>query len=130
MKSKLVITGAIALALCLGGCASGGNKVLKDETAQAASQKIIHGKTTKDEVRSMYGDPMETSYTDSGNEIWKYHFTKGHMTASSFIPVVSLFASGSKGKKKELVVFFDKNGVAQRHSMSTSDVETNTSLFQ
>jgi len=78
----------------------------------------------------MYGDPMETSYTDSGNEIWKYHFTKGHMTASSFIPVVSLFASGTKGKKKELVVFFDQDGVVQRHSMSTSDVETNTSLFQ
>ena len=130
MKTKLLISGAIALGLCLGGCASTGNKVLKDATSQSVSGKIVHGKTTKAEIRSMFGDPMETSYTDSGNEIWKYNFTKGHMTASSFIPVVSLFSSGSKGKKKELVVFFDQHGVVQRHSMSTSDVETNTSLFQ
>ena len=130
MRKQLIITGVIVLALCLGGCASGGNKVLKDETSKSVSAKIVHGKTTKSEIRAMYGDPMETTYTDSGNEIWKYHFTKGHMTASSFIPVVSLFASGTKGKKKELVIFFDQKGVVQRHSMSTSDVETDTSLFQ
>jgi len=130
MKSRLIITASIILGLCLSGCASGGNKALKDETAQSVSSKIVHGQTTKDQVRSMYGDPMETSYTDSGNEIWKYHFTKAQMTASSFIPVVSLFASGTKGKKKELVIFFDQSGVVQRHSMSTSDVVTDTSLFQ
>jgi len=130
MKSKLMISGAIAVALCLGGCASGGNKILKEETGQSVDQKITDGKSTKDQVRSIYGDPMETSYTDSGNEIWKYNFVKGHMTASSFIPVVSLFASGTKGKKKELVLFFDQQGVVQRHAMSTSDVETDTSLFQ
>jgi len=130
MKKQLVIAGAIVLAIFLGGCTSGGNKILKDETSKSASEKIVHGKTTKSEIRAINSDPMETTYTDSGNEIWKYHFTKGHMTATSFIPIVGLFASGTKGKKKELVIFFDQKGVVQRHSMSTSDVESDTSLFQ
>lgn len=130
MKSNLIIISSITLALFLGGCASGGNKAIKDETAQSVASKLIHGKTTKNQVRALYGDPYTTSFTDSGNEIWKYHFSKAHVTASSFVPVVSLFASGSKGKKKELVIFFNKRGIVQRHSMSTSDVETNTSLIQ
>ena len=130
MKKKIIVTGTIALTLFIGGCFSMGNKVLEKETSQAASTKIIHGKTTKSEIRAMYGDPMETNYTDSGNEVWKYHFTKNHMTVGSFIPVASLFASGSKGKKKELVLFFDQKGIVKRHSMSASNVETNTSLIQ
>jgi len=130
MKKKIIVTGVVALVLCLSGCSSMGNKVLKNESSQTTSTKIIHGKTTKSEVRSMYGDPMETNYTDSGNEIWKYHFTKNQLKIGNFIPVASLFASGTKGKKKELVVFFDQNGVVKKHSMSTSNVEMNTSLFQ
>jgi outer membrane protein assembly factor BamE (lipoprotein component of BamABCDE complex) len=114
----------------LAGCASTGNKVLKDESASTVAAKIEKGKSTKEDVRTIYGDPMHTSFTDSGKEIWTYEFVKGHMTASSFIPIVSLFASGSKGDKKELVVMFDDNGVVKNYSMSTSKVETNTSLFQ
>ncbi len=77
----------------------------------------------------MYGDPMETTFTDSGKEIWKYHFIKAKIKASNLIPVVNLFASGSEGDKKELVVFFD-NDIVKNYSMSTSKVDTNTSLFQ
>ncbi len=129
MKIKFVVLIAAAISLAMTGCVSSGNKVLKDETSSSVAQKIIKGKTTKQEVRSMYGDPMETSFTDSGKEIWKYNFIKGQMKASSFIPVVSLFSSGSEGDKKELVVFFD-NDIVKNYSMSTSKVDTNTSLFQ
>lgn len=118
------------MALFLGGCASGGNTAIKEETAQSVASKLIHGRTTKNQVRALYGDPYSTSFTDSGNEIWKYHFKKAHLKASSFVPVVRLFASGSKEKKKELVVLFNKRGIVQKHSMSTSDIENNTSLFQ
>ncbi len=120
----------ICMALLVTGCASSGNKVLKNETAKSVAAKIEKGRSTKDDVRAMFGDPMTTSFTDSGNEIWKYEFTKTHAKATNFIPFVSLFKSGAKGKKKELVVFFDKNGVVKNYSMSTSDVDMDTSLFQ
>ena len=118
------------MSLVMSGCMSSGNKVLKEETSASVSQKIVKGETTQSQVRSMYGDPMETSFTDSGKVIWKYHFIKGHVKATNFIPLVSLFASGSEGDKKELVVFFGENGVVKNYSMSTSKVDTNTSLFQ
>jgi len=114
----------------LAGCASTGNKVLKEESASTVAAKIEKGKSTKEEVRTLYGDPMHTSFTDSGKEIWKYEFIKTHAKASNFIPIVSLFASGAEGNKKELVIIFDESGVVKNFSMSTSKVDTNTSLFQ
>jgi hypothetical protein len=129
MKVKFVVLIVTVISLAMTGCVSSGNKVLKEETSSSVAQKIIKGKTTKQEIRSMYGDPMETSFTDSGKEIWKYHFVKAHIKASNLIPVVSLFASGSEGDKKELVVFFD-NDIVKNYSMSTSKIDTNTSLFQ
>lgn len=127
-KTTLLVL--LSVALFSAGCVSQGNKVLKDETSKTVSQKIVKGKTTKDQVRATYGDPLTTSFTDSGNEIWRYEFVKGHAKASNYIPLVNLFASGSTGDKKELVVFFDKRGVVKNYSMSTSKVDTDTSLFQ
>ena len=46
------------------------------------------------------------------------------------MPVVSLFASGTTGEAKNLAIFFDQNGEVVKHSMSSSDVDTNTSLIQ
>lgn len=127
-KSSIFL--AVVTALFLAGCASSGNVVLKDETSKTVAQKIKKGKSTKDDVRGVYGDPYTTSFTDSGNEIWKYEFVKAHMTASSFIPVVSMFKSGSEGNKKELVVMFDSRGIVKNFSMSTSKVNYNNGLIQ
>ncbi len=128
MKGRVLI--AFVAALAMAGCASTGNKVLKNETAETVAAKIHKGKTTKDEVRAMFGGPLTTSFTDNGNEIWKYEFTKAHAKAVNFIPVVSMFKSGSEGTKKELTIFFDSNGIVKNYTMSTSKVETDTGWFQ
>jgi len=129
MKKTAIILSAV-MALFLAGCASSGNTVLKDETQKTVAQKIKKGKSTKEQVRTIYGDPYTTSFTDSGNEIWKYEFIKAHATASSFIPVVSMFKSGSEGDKKQLVVMFDSRGIVKNFSMSTSKVQYNNGLLQ
>lgn len=130
MKKITHVLIAMSCMVFVAGCASSGNKVLKEETSTTVAQKIVKGKSTKADVRATYGDPMTTSFTDSGNEIWKYEFVKGHVKATNYIPIVNLFASGTTGDKKELVVFFDKDGIVKNYSMSTSKVETDTSLFQ
>lgn len=127
MKKGLILFCALFL---IAGCASTGNKVLKKETSSTVSAKITKGETTKEQVRAMYGDPMTTSFTDSGKEIWKYEFTKTHVKATNFIPFVSMFNSGAKGTKKELVIMFDDNSIVKNFSMSSSKVDTDTSLFQ
>jgi hypothetical protein len=65
----------------LSGCASVGNEQIADASPQSVSAQIVKGKTTQVEVRQLYGDPMKSSFTDSGNEIWEYEFSRLHSNA-------------------------------------------------
>lgn len=123
------IAAALGLAVLLAGCAGTGNERLRAETEASVSTKIIEGRTTKDEVRGIFGSPNKTSFTDSGLEIWNYEFAKVSADAVSYIPIINLFGSSASGKKKELVVLFNEDQIVQRYSMSESDVTTKTGIF-
>ncbi len=119
----------LLLSIVFAGCASSGNENLRAETEGTVSQKIVEGKTTKAEVRAMFGSPLKTSFTDSGLEIWNYEFSKVSVDAVSFVPIVNMFGSSASGKKKELVVMFDQKNVVKRYSMSESDVTQKSGIF-
>ena len=126
---KILLTAILGVSFVAGGCASSGNKVLKDETRESVAEKLKPG-MSQDQVTALFGQPLDVTYTDSGNEIWKYKFTQAQIKASNLVPVVSLFASGTTGEAKNLAIFFNQDGEVVRHSMSSSDVDTNTSLIQ
>lgn len=127
---KIVLATAVAVSVVLmSGCAGVGNDSLRSETEATVATKIVQGKTTKDQVREMFGSPMKTEFTDGGLEIWHYELTKLHADAVNFIPVVNLFGSSESGNKKELVVLFDTNNVVKRYSMSDSAVSQKTGIF-
>ena len=128
MINHKTIVAALALA-ALAGCASVGNETLRTESEASVQKKITEGRTTKSEVRGMFGSPLKTSFTDGGLEIWTYEFSKVSADAVSYIPIVNLFGATASGTKKELVVLFDKSGVVQRYSMSESDVKQKTGVF-
>ncbi len=115
------------LALCLfgavqlTGCASYGNQKIKDQTQASISQTLTEGKTTKDEVKTALGNADAVSFTDSGNEIWTYKFTKQTPHARNFIPVVNWFSRGADRKTKEVVIMFDKNNIVSKYTMRESE---------
>lgn len=111
------------------GCASVGNETLRTETETSVQNKIVEGKTTKPEVKSIFGSPVKTSFTDGGLEIWTYEFSKVSADAVSYIPIVNMFGATSSGIKKELVVLFDKVGLVNRFSMSESEIKHKTGVF-
>ena len=119
------------LCLCgvMGACATAGNDSLRKETESSVGDKIKPGETTKAEVKGLFGSPLNTSYTDSGLEIWKYELSNLSVDATSLIPVVSIFAASSSGKKKELVVFFDEKDVVKKYNMSESNVKVRNGLL-
>lgn len=119
----------ISVALILAGCASTGNEKLRAESEASISTKIVEGKTTKDEIRRMFGSPVKTSFTDGGLEIWNFEFSKLSADAVNYIPIVNLFGSSASGTKKELVVMFDTQNTVKRYSMSESAVTQKTGLF-
>jgi outer membrane protein assembly factor BamE (lipoprotein component of BamABCDE complex) len=125
--SKFISIAVVAFNLV--ACASVGNETLRAESEKSVQSKMVEGKTTKAEVKSMFGSPLKTSFTESGMEIWTYEFSKVSADAVSFIPIVNLFGATASGTRKELVVLIDKAGTVQRFSMSESDVKQKTGVF-
>ena len=129
MNNKFVAAASLLAVIGLSGCASVGNETLRTESESSVQSKLVEGKTTKPQVRAMFGSPLKTSFTDGGLEIWTYEFSKVSADAVSYIPIVNLFGASASGTKKELVVMFNKENVVQRFSMSESDVKQKTGLF-
>lgn len=124
---KIATTGCLAVLLTITACASSGNVSIKNETTESVDQKIQDGVTTKEQVKAAYGDPLNTSFTDSGHEIWKYEFVKTKANGTNFIPYYGAFVQGQHGKAKTLNIIF-KDGVVWHHMLSDSDVQTHSGL--
>ena len=118
------------LSLCaLAGCTSSGNESIADATSATVAAQLIKGKTTQADVRRLYGDPIQTSFSANGFETWEYEFTRLQSKPTNFIPYVNIVYSGSEGDKKTLVVFFDKQKVLQDYTMSTSRIDTSHGII-
>ena len=129
MKNNFIGCSVITVALILAGCASVGSESLRKETESTVAQKIVQGKTTKLEVKSMFGSPTKTSFTDGGLELRNYDFSNVSADAVSYVPIVNMFGGSASGKKKEPVVMYDGKDVVKRFSMSEADVAHKTGLF-
>ena len=135
MLSKNFNTAVLAVCSCLAlsGCANQGSTVLKNVSESEVESRIVVGKTTRDEVRTLYGSPLETKYTDVGLEIWTYQYddTTGLNAENVASVVFTLGLAGSKqtGDRKELVVLFDENNIVKRFNMSKSPVTKGTGIF-
>ncbi len=128
MAWRICLVAGLSSAL-LSGCASVGNESIADATPETVSAQLIKGRTTQGQVREVYGDPAKTSFTDSGNEIWEYDFSRMHSKPTNFIPYVSLIHSGAEGDKKSLVVFFDKSKIVRQYTISSSKVDISHGLI-
>ena len=118
-----------SLSALLGGCASVGNESIADASLESVSHQLAKGKTTQAQVRQLYGDPMKSSFTDSGNETWEYEFSRLRSKPTNFVPYLNIIHSGAEGDKKSLVIFFDKKKVVQQYTVSTSQVDISRGLF-
>ena len=128
MKNYLI---AAACVLFIFGCAtgSGGNQTLKNESESSVTAKIINGVTTQSEIKAMFGSPYETTYTDGGLEIWKYRLDDMRADAINYVPIVNWFGTSFSGTRKELVLLFNEDGTVKRNSISESDVQNKTGMF-
>ena len=133
MNARQIVLGAVCVVLCLGGCANTGNKSVADATPESIEAQIKVGVTTKSEIQSMFGAPMETNYTDGGLLIWTYRYDDTTAltaeTVGSMILTLGLAGAKSEGTRNELVILFDENDVVKRFNMANSPIETGTGIF-
>ena len=115
----------ILVLLLVTACMSSGNQNLKKYDTNQISTMIIKGKTTKAEVKSIFGDPSDIDFDNHGREKWTYTHTKGSVKASNFIPVVSLFSGGVDTETKKLVIIFNREtGIVEDYLQSSANEET------
>ena len=123
----------IALIIFLTACASAGNKAVEGLSQEDVKKSITLNQTTSDQVRQLFGSPMETSYTDGGLEIWKYEYVDASAltaeTVGSAILTLGLAGSKSKGTKYELTLLFNDDGTVKKFNMNDSAVEAGTGIF-
>ena len=127
MKIFYIFASLLVLASCATG--SGGNQTLKNESESSVTTKIINNVTTQSEIKAMFGSPYETTYTDGGMEIWKFRLDDMRADAINYVPIVNWFGTSFTGTRKELVILFNDDGTVKRNSMSESDVQNKTGMF-
>jgi outer membrane protein assembly factor BamE (lipoprotein component of BamABCDE complex) len=110
LKRNIVISSILLSLIGFSGCSvKTGNSNLENMSQTHIKKEIIKGKTTKDEIRKMLGEPFNTSILMNGDESWTYMFSKSK--SSFFVP-----ATSSSGKT--LFIIFDKNGIVKNYSFS------------
>lgn len=129
MHKAIILLGSFLITIGLAACASNGNESLRDESESSVQNKMVEGRTTKAEVRAMYGDPLKTTSHDGGMESWTYEFKDLSADGTSYVPFANWFTATSSGTKKELVVLFDAQDIVKRYSMSESEVTEKTGAF-
>jgi len=129
MPMRCSVICSIFLCCALGACMSSGNESIADATNATVSTQLVKGRTTQNDVRRIYGDPIKTSFSSNGFETWEYEFTRLQSKPTNFIPYVNIVHSGAEGDKKALVIFFDKQKVVQDYTMSTSRIDMSRGII-
>lgn len=120
-------------ALTLAGCYSSGNADIKKQEMVA---KVQIGKSTKEDVRRLFGDPNQISRQSSEVvnpvdttkmitlvEYWSYIHGNARADAKSYIPFVGGLVGGSSYDSEVLRVGYDAKGVVQHVSSESAKGE-------
>ena len=106
---------AILSALVLAACSMVPENSPQRETQESINQKISKGRTTKAEVKAMFGEPGSTTTKERGGEEWRYKMSSPASTVK--IPGFERFFGSGTEKDKSLLVDFDRRGIVTNYSL-------------
>ena len=113
----------LVLALAVGGCASTGVRVTDDQVAQ-----FKEGQTTQQEVIAALGQPTTTMRNSDGTTMIMYTYAEARTRASTFIPIVGIFAGGVDSRSSNVMLTFDQDGILKSTSSSASEYGTTSGI--
>lgn len=114
---------AVFLVALLVGCASSGVRVTDSQMSQ-----FVEGKTTQQEVVAALGEPTGVTRNFDGTTTLIYTYAEARTRATTFIPIVGLFAGGVDTRSNSVAMSFDKAGVLTTYSSSASQTGTATGI--
>ena len=96
-------------------------------------QQLLKAKQLNPRLKSKFGDPFETSFTDGGQLIYKYQYDDATAltaeTVGSVIFTLGLLGTKTKGERNTLTILFDNNDIVRKFNMSNSKIESGTLIF-
>ena len=107
---------AIFSALVLAACSAVTENSPQRETQESINQKITKGKTTKAEVKLMFGEPVSTTSKERGAEAWRYKMAASSSSTIKIPGFEKFFGSGTD-KDRTLSVDFDRRGIVTSYSL-------------
>ncbi|WP_158923487.1 outer membrane protein assembly factor BamE [Acidisphaera sp. S103] len=109
-NTLMICTVALPLAGC--GGSQMGSSAVADPNKQAQIQK---GVSREADIQMLFGAPNGKSFTENGDEVWTYSYSKTQVNAATYVPVVGMFAGGAQSDTSVLTVTFDRNGVVKAY---------------
>ncbi|HHT9126560.1 MAG TPA: outer membrane protein assembly factor BamE domain-containing protein [Candidatus Brocadiia bacterium] len=111
MKKSEYIIMIIACILILSGCWSVGEKrIIQEETLS----KLEIGKSTKEDVKTLLGKPLEVDFMTNGEEQWKYTYAHGKMKGTALIPFAAFVTDITEEEINTLTIHFSETGVLKK----------------
>ncbi|MBW6488550.1 outer membrane protein assembly factor BamE [Sulfurimonas sp.] len=132
MLKKITASSMLVATLVLSsGCAvKTGNENLGTMEKSELDTKIVKGKSTKQDIKALLGDPDRTDFDNNSLEKWTYAHTRKDLKLVSYVPVANWFVAGTNDTTKSLVIVFEENGVVKNFITSDAKGETKGGLFQ
>ena len=125
MRIKLYGVLAFIGLMLLSGCAAKtGNEAIYKMNKDDMSRAIVVGKTTKNDISSKLGNPMEVDFTAQGDEKWTYKHVYSSAKAINYIPIASAIANGTDDRTRMLVIIFNNTGTVKKYLYSIADGES------
>lgn len=106
---KLLLS--IVLAVFLVGCATANYSVGKPFNTENV-EKIEHGKTTKQDLISMFGEPFSKTPLNATQEKWIYTYIQSSAKAQSYVISMKVESQGTQ-QTLDLII---ENGVVVNHT--------------
>jgi hypothetical protein len=110
---------AVISTLALGGCYTAGKQV----SAEAANQ-FTPGITTEADVEKSLGAPESIARKSDGTRIVTYSSIHARVKATTYIPLVQLFASGANVHGESTTFVFGPDGKLVRFTSTQSDTDS------
>lgn len=114
MKRLKMMSMVLVAAIGFSGCSTvlGGSQAVANQETKG----IVVGQTTKEDIRTLYGEPLSIDSID-GNEIWLYKHLESKADMLTYIPVINV-VGGYNTITKYLQIDFTDSGVVKSYSMS------------
>jgi hypothetical protein len=122
--SEMKNTLAFLLTFIIVGCSSYGSKIDRNYATS-----IKKGVTTETQVVRQIGSPTSIGLSANGQKTLTYMHVASQVKASTFIPIVGLFAGGADTQTTMLIITIDQDtGIVENWTYNQSDSQLNTGL--